>query len=520
MLGADARTNAALDARPNVLVIVADQHNAKLLSCKHHPDVRTPNLDRLAQGGVRFDNAISQNPICTPSRVSFLSGQYCHNHGYYGLSGPRPNGLPSVIGHFRRAGYRTAAIGKIHCPEYWIEDDSDVFHDTCGTSVGGRSSKYADYLEERKLTLLEDHGAMQELGKRGQQTCEGRPSKVSYDDGQEGWSVREAIAFMDGCSHQNIPFFAFVSLPKPHQCYTPAQQFWDLYSESKLTLPPNADSGLKLKAPNLIETAKHWRTGKWTLFEPRTFEAGRLRKLHGYLGNVSHVDHAVGQLLDWLEKTKLDESTIVVYLSDHGDYVCEQGIMEKAPGICADAITRVPFIWSWKGRFKSGHVATELVELVDMPNTLCALAELETPNTADGKDISPLLQGKRAELHRIAVTEFPLSRSVRKGQYRCVLYARELFAAEYPDGFGELYDLEADPWEMQNRYFTKRCADVVRDMKDEFTDWLLATTRPVTFHPPVVTHDPQSVVRYSQPLDPDGKVNPERMRQASTRNYL
>jgi len=102
--------------KPNVLFILSDQHNAKVLGHRGHPDVKTPNLDRLAAEGVRFDNAITQNPICTPSRVSYLSGQYCHNHGYYGLSGPNPNGLPTVLGHFRRTGYRTGAMGKIHNP--------------------------------------------------------------------------------------------------------------------------------------------------------------------------------------------------------------------------------------------------------------------------------------------------------------------------------------------------------------------------------------------------------------------
>jgi arylsulfatase len=83
--------------KPNILFILSDQHNAKALGHKSNPDVKTPNLDKLAQEGVRFDNAITQNPICTPSRVSWLSGQYCHNHGYYGLSGPNPEGLPNIL---------------------------------------------------------------------------------------------------------------------------------------------------------------------------------------------------------------------------------------------------------------------------------------------------------------------------------------------------------------------------------------------------------------------------------------
>ena len=95
--------------RPNILFVISDQHNAKVLGHAGDPNVRTPNLDRLAGQGVRFDCAIAQNPICTPSRMSFLSGQYCHNHGYYGLSGPNPRGLPTLLGRLRRGGWRSAA---------------------------------------------------------------------------------------------------------------------------------------------------------------------------------------------------------------------------------------------------------------------------------------------------------------------------------------------------------------------------------------------------------------------------
>jgi arylsulfatase A-like enzyme len=255
----------------SVLFILADQHNAKVLGCKGHPDVKTPHLDRLAAEGVRFDNAITQNPICTPSRVCFLSGQYPHNHGYYGLSGPNPRGLPTVLGHFRRAGYRTAAMGKIHCPEYWVEDGCDVFHETCDSSVGGRSPAYAAHLEARGLTALEDHVALNEFGKKGRQSCDGRPSKVSYEDGQEGWCAATASAFMESCSRDGKPFFLHVSLPKPHQCFTPAQPFWDLYDEARLTLPPNADYDMAAagKSPLLRKAAAHWRKGDWALFEPR-----------------------------------------------------------------------------------------------------------------------------------------------------------------------------------------------------------------------------------------------------------
>lgn len=506
--------------KPNILFILSDQHNAKVLGCKGHLDVKTPNLDRMAAEGVRFENAITQNPICTPSRVSWLSGQYCHNHGYYGLSGPQPKGLPTVLGHFRRAGYRTAAIGKIHCPEHWVEDDSDIFHETCACSIGGRSMEYADYLEQRGLTDLEDHVAMTEFGDRGSQTVEGRPSRVSYEDGQEGWSVQKTIEFMGQCTRDEIPFFAHVSLPKPHECYTPAKEFWDMYDESKLTLPSNSEYDMKNKAPHLRATAKSWRTRRWQLFEPKTFEAGRLRKLHGYLGNVSHVDHAVGQLLDWLNGTELANDTIVIYSSDHGDYACEHGIMEKAPGICSDAITRIPMIWRWPGHFAPGYVAQNLVEAVDMVNTLCSLTGRNAMETADGKDISHLLHGKSGEVHRVGVTEFAWSKSVRKGKYRLVYYPREMFPDEYPSGFGELYDLDADPWEMKNLFFDSRYEDIVREIMNDLTEWLITTTRPATILPATTKATSQASVHYDNAVNADGRIHPDRIRETKNKNYL
>ncbi|NOY80271.1 MAG: sulfatase-like hydrolase/transferase [Kiritimatiellaeota bacterium] len=505
---------------PNVLFVIADQHNAKVLGHRGHPDVQTPNLDRMAAEGVRFENAVTQNPICTPSRVSFLSGQYCHNHGYYGLSGPNPRGLPNLLGYFRRVGYRTSAVGKIHCPEYWVEDDSDNFHETCGCSIGGRSPAYTAFLRERGKAELEDHGALTEFGPRGRQSMEGRPSPLSFEESQEGWITAETIRFIDETVAQGAPFFAHVSFPRPHQCTSPSEPFWSMYNEASLHLPPNADYEMTHKAPHFKRAADHWRRGEWTLFEPRTFEAGRLRKLHGYFGAVSQVDHAVGLLLEHLRKRGLARNTIVVYTADHGDYAAEHGIMEKAPGICADAITRIPFLWHWPGRFAAGHVATELVEAIDLSSTLCALAGLPLLETSDGRDISHLLRGETGDVRSIAVTEFAWSKSVRKGRWRLVRYPREMFRDDYPEGFGELYDLEKDPWEMHNLYFDPAHRERVLDLERELTDWLITTTRPTTVLPAPVCAGPQVVTRYRNAVNRDNRIRSDRLRELRGRNYL
>lgn len=510
---------AKFGKQPNVVFILSDQHNAKCMGYAGHPDVKTPNFDQLAKEGTRFDACITANPICTPSRVSYHSGQYCNNHGVYGLSGPAPHGVPTVFGYFKMHGYKTAALGKIHCPAYWIENDTDYFHDTCGTSIEGRSKEYTKYLKDRNLEKLEDHGVMREFGRKGAQTCEGRPSKVSFEDGQEGWATKKSIEFMKKCSKENQPFFVHLSLPKPHQCYTPAKRFWDLYDEDKLTLPPSCDYDMEKaqKPPHLIRMSKSWQTGGWTLFEPKTFEAGRLRKLHGYLGNISHVDHAVGMVNDFLKESGLDENTIVIYASDHGDYAAEHNIMEKAPGICSDAITRVPMIWKWPGKIRKGHAVKEVIETVDVTPTLCSLAGMNIMETCDGQNITDLLKGQKGDPERVGVTQFPWSKSIRKGKFRLVEYPKQMFKEEYPDGFGELYDLQKDPYEMKNLYFEKEYREKVTELKKDLYDYMIVKERPVCFHPSQFSKDhcDQAKEIYHHKVNKDNKMNYRRVKEVA-----
>ncbi|HBC87918.1 MAG TPA: hypothetical protein DCZ94_13270 [Lentisphaeria bacterium] len=506
--------------KPNIIFILSDQHNAKVLGHKKHPDVKTPNLDRLAAEGVRFDNAITQNPICTPSRTCFLSGQYAHNHGIYMLSGPQPNNLPNMLGTFRKAGYQTAAIGKIHCPEYWVEDQSDTFIETApGCSING-APEYLAHI--RKQGLVEEHKISESRGGPFGQSLDGYQSPLPYRDTPEGYIVTKSIEFMNEAQEKGKPFIAHVSFPRPHQTYAPTEEFWNLYDENELTMPPNWQYERNHKAPNLKSTVKTQieMAEKWTLSEPHTYEAGCRRKMRGYLGCISMMDHAVGEIMEYLKEKGIDDNTIIVYSSDHGDYACEHGLIEKAPGICSDAITRIPFIWRVPGVTKAGLVADELVETVDVYPTICSLAGLEHPQTSDGKDITPLLKGEKQELHKVAVTEFAWSKSIRKGSWRYVYYPREMYADEYPEGFGELYNLEDDPWEMNNLYFDENQKGKLAELERDLMDWLVTTTRIVGANSSVKPSGDQAVTRFKVTTNVDGKVGYDYIKNTPNKNYL
>ena len=515
--------------KPNILFIMSDQHNAKVVGHQGHQCVQTPSLDRLATEGIRFDRCIVQNPICTPSRVSFFSGQYCHNHGYYALSGPTPLGLPSVFSVFRSAAYRTAAVGKIHCPKGWVESDADFFEDVAGTSYGGNTT-YRHYLEERKLLdvyLLEnklrqshadpdisDRLAEDPSGYR--RICDARPSIIEYEDSPEGYSVRRAIEFMKASVDASHPFFAFVGFSKPHHIYAPADRFWRLYENREIPLPPNAWYDMKGKAPNLRGEAEYWRESDWAVCSPGDYQSARARKLRGYLGNVSHMDHAVGELMAWIDSSSLQEDTIVVYTADHGDFACEHGSMEKAPGISSDAIIRVPLIVRRPGETKAGKAVTTIVESVDLAPTLCALAGIPPMPTADGRDLRSAINGEDSDNGaREGLCENQWSKSFYKDNFHLVFYPRILFAEEYHDGFGELYDLAADPWEMHNLYFDERYARTVNDLERSLLARIITTTRPVTGGWGVSANCYDE--RY---LEIDGKVAPSRYSQLETKHYI
>jgi arylsulfatase A-like enzyme len=507
----------------NVIFILADQLNARFLRHAGHPQVLTPHLDRLAAEGVRFSDAVCSNPICTPSRVSFLSGQYCHNHLYYGLFGPNPAGLPSILGHCRERGFHTAAIGKIHCPDGWIENHSVVFHETCNSSVGGRSPSYLAFLGSRQM--LEDNLLLPEFGDQGRQSMDARPSPLTFAESQEGWIAAETIRQIDRARSEGKPFAIHTSLPRPHQCTSPSREFWELYDRVDLGFPPTADDDASAagKSPHLIEMARFWRQAPWPLLEPRTFMAARERKLRGYLAAISQVDAAVGLILDHLRASGLDRDTLVIFSADHGEYATAFGIMEKAPGICADAVTRIPLIMRCAG-MPAGRTVSELVHAADVAPTICALLGLDALATADGQDLSALLRGDAGakSRHSVTVTEFAWSKAVRKGRWRLVWYPVAFFAREHPGGFGELYDLVADPWERHNRWQDGDCRDVKAELERELLNWLVTTTRPRTtmgasVHPSLL---PGATQQFRCLVQADGKIPAQNLLTTANPSYL
>ena len=473
---------------PNVLMVIADQHHARLMGLAGHPQAITPNLDRFAQRGVYFPNAYCQNPICTPSRVSILAGQYCHNTGYYGLSGPAPQQLPSMMGHFKAHGYRTAGFGKLHLPHdpvhgNWLRRDLDRFGDSYENTQGQLGVSH--FLTELNALGLDDKEDSWHNEKRyGDRSIvhDARPSELPYENTQEMWCAREAMRFIDEGQVENgpaAPFCIQVAFQKPHHPLLPQQKFWDMYPQD-IELPVSFDQDPSHRPAPFQAMWQRMRDKQWAYGEAgESYRDGARRLWRGTLACVTQIDDVFGRILDGLEQRGVLDNTIIVYHSDHGCYHGIHGIVEKAPGICSDAVCRVPMIWAGPG-IESGHTSHALVENVDVADTLASLCGVPAMDWTDGVDLTPLLQGGDGPVKDLAVTENAWSKAVRWGNWRFVHYPRAMFDGE---DVGELYDVEADPDETQNLYHDPAHADTVHECRRRLFDWLIQTTRITTAQP-------------------------------------
>jgi uncharacterized sulfatase len=227
-------------------------------------------------------------------------------------------------------------------------------------------------------------------------------------------------------------------------------------------------------------------------------------------------------VLDALAERGLSENTIVIYHSDHGCYHGMHGIEEKAPGICSDAVCRVPMIWRVPGVTPAGLASDALAENVDLAPTIAHLCGLPPMDWVDGVDLSPILQGRDTPVRDTALTENPWSKAIRIGPWRFVYYPRRMFGEDV----GELYNIEADPDETRNLYHDPDHQGVVAECKSRLLERLIETTRNVTCHPAMQTRDTPGDTRPCGTFDiaEDGKesnqAGPDTRLAIPDANYL
>lgn len=435
--------------RPNVLFIAIDDQNDWIGCLGGHPQVRTPQLDRLAARGTVFLNAHCQSPLCNPSRTSLLTGLRPSTTGVYALApwfrtDTRFRGVVSLPQHLARHGYRTLTTGKI-----WHSGYPPAAERTNEFQVWGPDGGVGPR-PPRKLVETPDPHPLVDWG-----------TFPHRDEDKGDWRITGwAIERLAEARPADSPFFLAVGYFLPHvPCYV-TSRWLELYPEATLVLPavkPDDRADLPPFAAYL-----HWR-----LPEPRLawLEAhAQWRPLvRAYLASVSFMDSQVGRLLDALDVAGLGTNTVVVVWGDNGWHLGEKGITGK--NTLWERSTRVPLIFAGPGVSPNGR-CTRPAELLDIYPTLVDLCRLPSVAHLEGHSLAPQLADARAPRAWPAITTHNHdNHGIRTDEWRYLRYA---------DGSEELYDERADPNEWSNLAEDTRFASVKRDL----ARWLPTTNAP------------------------------------------
>ncbi|WP_101911317.1 sulfatase family protein [Marasmitruncus massiliensis] len=448
------------NAQYNVLWICTDQQRWDTLGCYGNPYVHTPNLDRLAQNGTRFERAYCQNPTCSPSRASFLTGRYprttrCRQNGQ---RIPRDEKLISKI--FSEQGYVCGLSGKLHlnpcnpdiCKgmEERIDDGYDVFHWSHGGHDGWATHEYFQWLREKGQRFSACNVEGTELVQYG----------MNEEYHQTTWCTEKALNFIEANVEYKNPWFFSLNIYDPHHPFDPPKAYLDRYMDCLDDLPlPNYapgeldDKPLFQKLDHKGAYNNHDSNNAAIIYDNMSDWEHRLMKA-SYYAMVDLIDKQVGRLIDTLERLGQLENTIVIFTSDHGEMLGDHGIYLKGPYFYEGA-THIPLIISCPGTIRQGFSSSALVELVDLSPTLTEAIGLDTQPQMQGKSLWDLLTDPNCEdRHKNCIyCEYYNSMPWHKApnaQCTMVFDGRYKLVNVHSTKEGELYDLSKDPKETHN----------------------------------------------------------------------
>ncbi|HSG67195.1 MAG TPA: sulfatase/phosphatase domain-containing protein, partial [Bacteroidales bacterium] len=480
------------DARPNIIFIMSDDHALKAISAYDTSLLQTPNIDRLAEHGIRFDRCFCTNAICAPSRAVILTGKYSHMNGVIDNENQFDGSQPTLPGILRRAGYQTAMIGKWHLKseptgfDYWLV-------------LPGQGDYYRpDFIDS--------------LGKT---TIEGYVTDIITSKGIEFIEKRDP----------GKPFFMMLHHKAPHRNWQPAARHLDIFEDMEFPVPANLEDRYEgksrapkdqemsiarhmsldydLKMPSSIldlkgnnrelmfgnegggmsSRMKEEEYKKWQAFYTRraneynklpddslAIDRWKYRKyMEDYLSCIHTVDENIGQLLDYLANTGLDKNTIVIYTSDQGFFLGEHGWYDKR--FMYEEAHRMPLLISLPGAESSTD--SHLLTNADFAPTILSLAGLKVPEDMQGESFHEILEGHEPPEWRDAVYyhyfEYPAVHSVKR-HYGLRTERYKLIHFYYDIDAWELYDLKEDPMEMKNLAGDPDYAALLDEMKGRLWD--------------------------------------------------
>ena len=478
--------------RTNILLITSDQQHWMTLGI-NNPEIKTPNLDRLAAQGTVFDRAYTCNPTCTPTRASIITGLYPSQHGAWTLGTKLPEHVPTAGEYFSKNFYKTALIGKAHFqqlfdhPEYRslesnpLQQNLDFWKHFNGPFYG------FDHVE-----LARNHGDefhvgqhyalwMEEKGFKNWRDCFWKPAG-NADPQEHKWNIPEEYhydtwiaertnALLDEYAENGENFFLWASFLDPHPPYL-APEPWDtMYNPDELTLPEGFENEHDNNPPHFQKTQEKNPDFSY-LREPHGSSCHgclthlipkekRAKDMAVYFGMVSLMDKYIGKILDKLDELNLTDSTLVVFTTDHGHFYGQHGLTAKGPFHYEDMI-RIPFIVRYPGCVPAGKRTNVLQSIVDLAPTFLSYAGMDVPFSMTGLDQKDVWNGDESKAREHVIVENhhqPTTIHLKtyvNDRYKITVYCNQ----EY----GELFDLEEDPQEINNLWDSPEHKDLKAEL--------------------------------------------------------
>lgn len=461
---------ASAAARPNIVWIFSDDHSYQTIGAyggrleKLDP---SPNIDRIADGGMRFDRCYVGNSICAPARATLLTGKHSHLNGKLTNRGDFNHDQQQFQKILQKNGYQTVMVGKIH--------------------LNGKMQGF-DYWD-----VLPGQGKYDDpvfINENGQTNEKGYVSDVITD---------KALDWLQNRRDASKPFMLMVHHKAPHRNWTPADRHMVKYADTHIPEPANLFDSYEGRgspaANQAMEIDRHMTMGNdlkigqgrfdpvqfadrnaW--FEKNQPQGKDLVRwkyqtyLKDYLRCTWAVDESVGRIMDYLEESGLDENTIIMYCSDQGFYMGEHGWFDKR--FMYEESYRTPLLVKWPGKVKAGSVNTDLVQNIDFAQTFLDLAGAPIPDDMQGESLVPLFKGKTPKNWRTSLYyhyfEYPGAHSVRRHEgvsdkrYKLIKF----YGPDVPNGEEwEMYDIERDPNEMKSVYNNPEYSSIQKRLKKE-----------------------------------------------------
>lgn len=408
--------------QPNLLYIHSDQHNSAVIGCYGDPLVRTPNLDALAERGTIFTNVYCPSPVCTPSRMSMLTGRYPHENEVWTNNQILDSGIPTFAHAMGAGGYYPVLMGRMHALGI------DQLHGYAERPIGDHGSNFPG-----------GFAAARGFGNSVKNSGPGQSAYQVLDEDVTAATVNflNRLGVNKRAGQSAEPFCLSVGLMLPHSPYVARQADYELYKGS-MTLPRYPEPFGEQLHPFL----KWWREYSGQI-EFRDEEILRARA--SYWALVTRMDKMIGEILGALKKNNLENDTVVLYMSDHGDQVGEHGLWMKRTFY--EGSVKVPAILSWPGVLPEGKQCDRVVGSLDFNATMLDALGAPPLVHSHGRSLLDLVRAEDQEWEDIAISEYCMyeghyQRMIRSGDWKLVYYH-----GQEP----QLFNLESDPNELNDQ---------------------------------------------------------------------